>query len=40
MEGCPNVIPGTVCVDPECTYCKIAAQEGGAVAPPRPEDPN
>lgn len=27
-ESCPNVVPGAECVDPECTYCRIAVQEG------------
>lgn len=26
--SCPNVVPGTKCVDPSCTYCRIAADEG------------
>lgn len=33
MMNCPNVLPGSECVDPECVYCKIAAAElprGGA----------
>lgn len=24
---CPNVLPDAQCVDPECTYCKIARME-------------
>ena len=24
---CPNVTPGADCVDPNCTYCRIAAAE-------------
>lgn len=26
---CPNVLPGAICIDPNCTYCRIAAEEGG-----------
>lgn len=25
---CPNVIPPAECVDPNCTYCRIAREEG------------
>lgn len=27
VDQCPNVMPGATCVDPECTYCKIARAE-------------
>lgn len=27
QPGCPNVLPGAKCVDPDCTYCKIANAE-------------
>lgn len=25
---CPNTLPDAVCVDWNCTYCRIAAEEG------------
>lgn len=31
MRGCPNVLPNAECVDPDCTYCRIASAEGAPV---------
>jgi len=31
--SCPNVTPGAECVDPNCTYCKIARAES-----PKPKE--
>lgn len=30
MGQCPNVTPGANCVDPDCTYCRIADAESPA----------
>lgn len=38
MPDCPNTLPGAECVDPNCTYCRIAeAEEPRQPAPPKEE---
>lgn len=35
VNQCPNTLPGMACVDPACTYCRIARAEEPR---PKPEE--